>query len=104
MSKQSSSGQQFTTIQQQRSLYEDSRIKLCEKMVQNVHNVGSLCRQIIKASRTNDILAHSAKNFATQIDAQINEGETNLKKWHSTMANLNEQLNQIEHIVDEQSI
>ncbi|XP_075585337.1 BLOC-1 related complex subunit 7 [Dermatophagoides farinae] len=96
--------QQFTFIQQQRSLYEDSRIKLCEKMTQNVHNVGSLCRQIIKSSRTNDILAHSAKNFATQIDVQINAGETNLKKWHSTMANLNEQLNQIEHIVAEQSL
>lgn len=88
------------SIYQTRSLYEESRQKLCEKISANIHSTGSICRQVVKGSRSSDILSGAAKNFAT-CDGQIASTEVNLKKMGIAIKHFDEQLDAINRLVED---
>ncbi|XP_025834688.1 BLOC-1-related complex subunit 7 [Agrilus planipennis] len=62
-----------------RSLFADSKMRLADRVQVNVNNVASLSRQIIRGSKSSEILMHSAKTIAMQEHA-LENSETNLKK------------------------
>ncbi|XP_060534456.1 uncharacterized protein LOC132706868 [Cylas formicarius] len=62
-----------------RSLFADSKMRLADRVQVNVNNIGSLARQIVRGSKSNDIIMHSARNFAAQ-ENLIENSEKNLKR------------------------
>lgn len=62
-----------------RSLFGESKIRLADKVQVNVNNIASVVRQIQRGSKSNEILMHSARNFALQEHA-IENTDNNLKK------------------------
>lgn len=70
-----------------RSLFSDSKMRLADRVQVNVNNIASLARQIVRGSKSNEILMHSARNFAIQEHA-IRESEANLKKLQSVCVHL----------------
>lgn len=87
------------SVWQARSLFEESRVKLCDRTSANIQSTGSVCRQVVKGSKTSDILSNSCKNFAT-CDSAITNSEANLKKIGLTVKNFEQQLENIDRIVD----
>lgn len=63
-----------------RSLFSDSKNRLADRVQVNVNNIASLARQVVRGSKSNEILMHSARNFALQEHA-IDNSEANLKKF-----------------------
>ncbi|CAG2177474.1 unnamed protein product, partial [Oppiella nova] len=53
------------TSSQTRNLYSESKTRLCERIAANIQSAGSVSRQIIKGSKTGEILGQSAKTFAS---------------------------------------
>nr|CAI5832836.1 unnamed protein product [Callosobruchus analis] len=63
-----------------RSLFADSKMRLADRVQVNVNNISSLAKQIAKGSKSSEqILMHSARNFAAQEQA-IDNSQNNLKK------------------------
>lgn len=62
-----------------RSLFSDSKIRLADRVKVNVNNITSLARQVVRGSKSGEILMHSARNFAKQEHA-VENSEANLKK------------------------
>ena len=89
-----------SNIQQTRLLYEESRKNLCDKISTNIQSTGSICRQILKGSKSSDILSNSAKSFAA-CDTAITSTETNIKKIGIALKHFDEQLDSINRIVDD---
>ncbi|KAH9405264.1 hypothetical protein TYRP_001108 [Tyrophagus putrescentiae] len=85
---------------QTRALYEESRQNLCEKISANIHSTGSICRQIVKGSKSGDILSGAAKSFAA-CDSQIASTEANLKKIGIAIKHFDEQLDTINRTVED---
>lgn len=79
---------------QSRALMEDSCYKICSRVSSNIQNVDHLFRQVLKGSRTNDILTATAKNMST-CETQLATSEINLNKMMATTKNFNQQLHQI---------
>ncbi|XP_017774486.1 PREDICTED: uncharacterized protein LOC108561179 [Nicrophorus vespilloides] len=73
-----------------RSLFADSKMRLAERVQVNVNYVASLVRQIVRGSKSNEILMHSARNFALQ-EHTIENTEANLKKLQTLCNNLGQQ-------------
>ena len=88
-----------TNVYQTRLLYEESRKNLCNKLANNIQSTGSVCRQIVKGSKSNDILSSVAKNFSS-CDTQIITTELNLKKIGLTIKHFDEQLGTIDRKID----
>ncbi|XP_044743582.1 BLOC-1-related complex subunit 7 isoform X2 [Chrysoperla carnea] len=59
----------------------DSKSRLAERVKVNVNNIASLTRQINRGSKSNEMLMHSARNFALQENAIANS-ENNLRNLH----------------------
>ncbi|XP_074643290.1 BLOC-1-related complex subunit 7-like [Tubulanus polymorphus] len=55
---------------------QETKSRLSEKIQQNVNDISSLTRQMIRGSKTNELLAQAAKNFAFQETAINNSHET----------------------------
>lgn len=83
-----------------RSLYEESRQNLCDKIAANIQSTGSICRQVVKGSKTNDILSNCAKNFAS-CDSQITATEGNIKKMRIAIKHFDEQLDTINRTIED---
>lgn len=86
----------------QRPLYEESRARMCERVTGNIQSIGSICRQVLKGSRSGDIMANSAKQFSL-VDANIVSTETNIKRLQSVVGNFDAQLRSIDRTVEKYS-
>ncbi|XP_055855890.1 uncharacterized protein LOC129919083 [Episyrphus balteatus] len=62
-----------------RHLFGDSKKRLCERVSVNVNNIGSVARQVVRGSKTNEILAQSAKSLA-QSESTMDTCAQNLRK------------------------
>ncbi|KAL3183035.1 hypothetical protein MRX96_006822 [Rhipicephalus microplus] len=60
-----------------RSLFVESKERLCDRIQVNVNSVGSLARQVVKGSKSSETLMHTARNFALQEHA-LHNSEVNL--------------------------
>ncbi|MCL4128888.1 UNVERIFIED_CONTAM: hypothetical protein GTU68_020350 [Idotea baltica] len=50
-----------------KNLFIDSKLRLAERVQININNAGSICRQVLRGSRSADLLSHSARNLALQV-------------------------------------
>ncbi|XP_071090104.1 BLOC-1-related complex subunit 7-like [Haliotis cracherodii] len=57
----------------------ETKARLNEKISANINDLGSLARQVIRGSKSNDLLAQAAKNFSSQ-EPCINHSFDTLKK------------------------
>ncbi|XP_005102153.1 BLOC-1-related complex subunit 7 [Aplysia californica] len=55
---------------------QETKARLNEKITANVNDLGSLARQVIRGSKSNEFLAQAAKNFASQESYVHNSHET----------------------------
>ncbi|XP_055868008.1 BLOC-1-related complex subunit 7-like [Biomphalaria glabrata] len=55
---------------------QETKIRLNEKVTSNINDIGSLARQVIRGSKSNEFLAQAAKNFASQENCIQNSYET----------------------------
>ncbi|ALC42238.1 CG18065 [Drosophila busckii] len=62
-----------------RHLFDESKTRLCARVGVNVNNLGSVTRQIVKYSETNEIMHQTLKNF-TQVDVVSDYSKQNLQK------------------------
>lgn len=78
-----------------RSLFVESKERLCDRIQVNVNSVGSLARQVVKGSKSSETLMHTARNFALQEHA-LHNSEVNLCKMQSLVTNLQLQADAIQ--------
>uniref|UniRef100_A0A6B2E6K6 BLOC-1-related complex subunit 7 n=1 Tax=Phlebotomus kandelakii TaxID=1109342 RepID=A0A6B2E6K6_9DIPT len=62
-----------------KNLFSDSKRRLADRVMVNVHNSASVARQIVRGSKSNEILMQSARNFA-QAESSMENSAQNLKK------------------------
>ncbi|RZF32813.1 hypothetical protein LSTR_LSTR011459 [Laodelphax striatellus] len=62
-----------------KSLFNESKARLADRVQINVNNIASVARQIQRGSKSNEILMHSARNFALQQHALENTDQ-NIRK------------------------
>ncbi|CAD7088460.1 unnamed protein product [Hermetia illucens] len=62
-----------------RHLFSDSKRRLADRVSVNVNNIGSVARQIVRSSKSTEILMQAAKNFA-QLETSIDNSAQNLRK------------------------
>ncbi|KAH8299429.1 hypothetical protein KR044_001399 [Drosophila immigrans] len=62
-----------------RHLFDDSKKRLCARVGVNVNNLGSVARQLVRGSKTNEIMHQTLKNF-TQVDVVSDYSNQNLQK------------------------
>uniref|UniRef100_T1H0Q3 BLOC-1-related complex subunit 7 n=1 Tax=Megaselia scalaris TaxID=36166 RepID=T1H0Q3_MEGSC len=60
-------------------LFADSKNRLAERVNQNVSNIGSVARQIVRGSKSNEILGQAAKHMA-QCETLMDNTATTLHK------------------------
>lgn len=77
-----------------RSLFSDSKMRLADRVQVNVNNIASLARQVVRGSKSSEILMHSARNFAMQEHGMDNT-ETNLKRIQAICNQMDHQYNYI---------
>jgi len=58
---------------------QETKARLTEKLALNMNDLASLTRQILRGSRSNELLEKSAKNFASQ-ELNIENSSTTLKR------------------------
>jgi hypothetical protein len=78
-----------------KNLFSESKRRLAERVQVNVNNVGSITRQIQRGSKSNEMLAATAKNFC-QTEATMESSFNNLQKMQVLLAQLNYQEEAIE--------
>ncbi|CAN7990359.1 unnamed protein product [Ixodes hexagonus] len=84
-----------SSVSSARSLFVESKERLCDRIQVNVNSVGSLARQIVKGSKSNETLMHTARNFALQEHA-VHNSEVNLIKMQMLTTNLQLQADAIQ--------
>ncbi|KAG8185068.1 hypothetical protein JTE90_017082 [Oedothorax gibbosus] len=84
-----------TSASSARNLFIESKARLSDRIQVNVNSTGSLAKQIVKSSKSNETLMHTARNFALQ-EYAVENSETNLKKMQLLTNNLNMQLDNIQ--------
>ncbi|EDV55322.1 BLOC-1-related complex subunit 7 [Drosophila suzukii] len=62
-----------------RHLFDDSKKRLCARVGVNVNNLGSVARQVVRGSKSNEIMHQTLKNF-TQVDVVSDYSHQNLQK------------------------
>uniref|UniRef100_A0A1A9W0U3 BLOC-1-related complex subunit 7 n=1 Tax=Glossina brevipalpis TaxID=37001 RepID=A0A1A9W0U3_9MUSC len=60
-------------------LFDDSKKRLCARVAINVNNLGSVARQVVRGSKSNELLNQSLRNF-TQVDIVSDYSAQNLNK------------------------
>ncbi|XP_037504618.1 uncharacterized protein LOC119379376 isoform X1 [Rhipicephalus sanguineus] len=78
-----------------RSLFVESKERLCDRIQVNVNSVGSLARQVVKGSKSSETLMHTARNFALQEHA-LHNSEVNLCKMQNLVTTLQLQADAIQ--------
>ncbi|KAL4232286.1 BLOC-1-related complex subunit 7 [Mactra antiquata] len=74
---------------------QETKAKLNEKVTANVNDIGSLIRHVIRASKSPELLAQAAKNFASQ-ESVIQSSSETLKKMNLVRAQYQYQQSAIE--------
>ncbi|XP_023224235.1 BLOC-1-related complex subunit 7 [Centruroides vittatus] len=87
-----------STVSSARGLFTESKQRLSERIQVNVNSAGSLTRQVIRGSKTNETLMHTARNFALQ-EYAIENSEANLKRMQLMTTHLQLQLDSIQKSV-----
>jgi len=82
-----------------RNLFTESKARLSDRIQVNVNSTGSLAKQIVRGSKTNETLMHTARNFALQ-EYAVENSETNLKRMQLLTNHLNLQLDSIQKSVN----
>ncbi|RWS23360.1 hypothetical protein B4U80_11364 [Leptotrombidium deliense] len=77
-----------------KDLYCESKTRLGERIAGNVSSCASIARQVIRGSKSSDLLSQSAKNFASH-EYFIENTENNLKKMNLVSNQMNIQLSLI---------
>ncbi|EDW48715.1 uncharacterized protein LOC6610086 [Drosophila sechellia] len=62
-----------------RHLFDESKKRLCARVGENANNLGSVARQVIRGSKSNEIMHQTLKNF-TQVDVVSDYSHQNLQK------------------------
>ncbi|XP_070540333.1 BLOC-1-related complex subunit 7-like [Ptychodera flava] len=74
--------------------------RLLPKIQENINDSGSLVRQIIRGSKSNELLSQATKNFASS-ENTIEASEANIKKMGILVSHLQFQAEAIERSVGE---
>ena len=82
-----------------RNLFQDSKVRLAERVQSNITSIGSLARQIQRGSKSQEILQQTVKNLAS-CESAIENSDTNLKKLQVTLAQLQSQQKSVETSCD----
>ncbi len=72
-----------------KNLFQDSKRRLAERVQVNVNNIGSITRQIQRGSKTHEMIAQTARNFA-QTEGTMENSFNNLQKLQVLLAQLNQ--------------
>uniref|UniRef100_A0A0K8TNA9 BLOC-1-related complex subunit 7 n=1 Tax=Tabanus bromius TaxID=304241 RepID=A0A0K8TNA9_TABBR len=78
-----------------RHLFSDSKRRLAERVNVNVNNIGSVARQIVRGSKSNEMLMQAAKSLA-QLETTIDGSAQNLRKMELIRAHMGYQFDVIE--------
>lgn len=78
-----------------RSLFQDSKNRLADKVQINVNNVASVVRQVQRGSKSHELLMQAASQFGRQ-EKVIENTENNLKKFPVIVMHLGYQEENIE--------
>eukprot|EP00096_Caligus_rogercresseyi_P004504 TRINITY_DN18802_c0_g1_i1.p1 TRINITY_DN18802_c0_g1~~TRINITY_DN18802_c0_g1_i1.p1 ORF type:complete len:106 (-),score=30.23 TRINITY_DN18802_c0_g1_i1:496-813(-) len=70
-----------------KNLFKDSKARLSERIQSNVISISSIVRQILRGSKSNELLSNTAKNFASH-ETSISNTEDELKRMQVTLAGL----------------
>ena len=73
-----------------RNLFQDSKLRLSERVQANINNIGSLSRQIQRGSKSQEILQQTVKNLSS-CESAIANSEANLGKLQVVLAQLQSQ-------------
>ncbi|XP_042901151.1 BLOC-1-related complex subunit 7 isoform X1 [Parasteatoda tepidariorum] len=84
-----------TSASSARILFSESKARLSDRIQVNVNSTGSLAKQIVKGSKSNETLMHTARNFALQ-EYAVENSQTNLKRMQLLTSHLNLQLDSIQ--------
>ncbi|XP_054724643.1 BLOC-1-related complex subunit 7-like [Uloborus diversus] len=87
-----------TSASSARNLFTESKARLSDRIQVNVNSTGSLAKQIVRGSKSNEILMHTARNFALQ-EYAVDNSETNLKRMQLLTSHLNLLLDNIQKSV-----
>uniref|UniRef100_A0A182P6X0 BLOC-1-related complex subunit 7 n=1 Tax=Anopheles epiroticus TaxID=199890 RepID=A0A182P6X0_9DIPT len=82
-----------------KNLFSDSKRRLAERVAVNVNNASSVARQIVRGSKSNEILMQAAKNFAYH-ESTVDNSIQNLKKMEIIFQHLNYQYEAIEQAAE----
>ena len=82
-----------------RNLFQDSKVRLAERVQSNITSIGSLARQIPRGSKSQEILQQTVKNLAS-CEGAIENSYANLKKVQVTLAQLQSQQKFVETSCD----
>ena len=82
-----------------KNLFSDSKRRLAERVAVNVNNASSVARQIVRGSKSNEILMQAAKNFAYH-ESTVDNSIQNLKKMEIIFQHLNYQYEAIQQAAD----
>jgi len=77
-----------------KSLFADSRVKLVDRVGANVESAGSLCRQVARGSRSQEVLGGAARAFAAQ-ESAIDRTSGNVQKLRILATHLGFQLESV---------
>ena len=77
-----------------KNLFADSKKRLSERVQVNVHNVGSVTRQVQRGSRASEVLVHTAKHFCHS-EAVLENAANGLQKTQVLLAQIAFQYGQI---------
>ena len=73
-----------------RNLFQDSKLRLAERVQANINSVGSLARQIQRGSKSQEILQQTVKNL-TSCESSIASSEAHLSRLQVVVAQLQSQ-------------
>ncbi|KAK2143088.1 hypothetical protein LSH36_879g00081 [Paralvinella palmiformis] len=77
---------------------QETKCRLSDKVTANMNDIASLCKQLIRGSRSSDLLEKAAKNFVYQ-EANMENSSTNIKKMGLLVSHLQFQAEAIERSV-----
>ncbi|KAH8401359.1 hypothetical protein KR009_004947 [Drosophila setifemur] len=82
-----------------RHLFDESKKRLCARVGVNVNNLGSVARQVVRGSKTNEIMHQTLKNF-TQVDVVSDYSHQNLQKMNLIIQHVGYQYDVMEDSVN----
>ncbi|GAB0087747.1 BLOC-1-related complex subunit 7 [Sergentomyia squamirostris] len=78
-----------------KNLFSDSKRRLADRVMVNVHNSASVARQIVRGSKSNELLMQAIKAFV-QAETSMDNSAQNLNKMQLIRQHLGYQVDAIE--------